>query len=514
MRLQAIILSAAALLVLIAAIPAAQTSNPQSEQAAPQPRPKPPDDNTPRELVYPYYSLREGTESVLSMMDRAPRPIEFTVAVHSQSGQTVVSKPMTIQPAEEVTINVKKLLNDLNVDWRGDFLEGTLSLYFKGKGNPLGGRMIVHGPRESWNIGPVWSSGEFGQNMVPVELDTLWWELGGTRDAEIRVSNITPRTVVADLYLEFSGKQRKLAPLEFGPYEMKRLSVTELLNGMNLTAYKAPIGGLSIIPRGVTNALIARGLITDAESGQQAGLGFPLPQLQAASALHATGVPIGRPSAGSPFAGVKDGNFTPHLYLRNQLDFEQTITLTVELPGEEGPRLIPLPPVKLPGFTTQDIRLDSFYSYLPMPLPYCSLRAQYNGPRGSVIGQLIVVNENNAKVNQILVDNEGDGYAGSLASYWDFDDKTDFLVFLTNMGDQDCRVGFRIEAGGIEYHVTRLKLIPHETKYISLRELRDRQEPDFRGHVLPPTASEGRLSYIRLDNVPMMGRIAEVPRIK
>jgi len=514
MRGRAIILSAAALLTLRPATLCAQTSGPPTEEVVPQTTPKPSDENTPRELVYPYYSLREGTESVLSLMDRAPRPIEFTVAVHSQSGQTVVSTPKTIQPTEEGDIDVKKLLNDLNVDWRGDFLEGTLSIHFKGKGNPLGGRMSVEGPHESWNIGPVWSSGEYGQNMAPVELDTLWWDLGGTRDVALRVSNITPRAMVADLYLEFAGKRHKLAPLQFGPYQMKRLSVTELLNGMNLTAYKAPLGGLSIIPRGVTKALIAQGYITDAELGQQTGVLFPLPQLQAASALHATGVPIGPPSADSPFADIKDGNFTPHLYLRNQLDSEQTITLTVEFPGDEGPRLVPLPPLKLPGFTTKDIRLDSYYNYLPLPLPYCSLRVQYNGPPGSVIGQLTAVNENNAKVNPIPLDNEGNGYVGSLASYWSFDDETDFIVFLTNMGNKDCRVAFKIEAEGVEYNLTRLKLIPHETKYINLRELRNKQEPDFRGNVLPATVTEGRLMYNRADNVPMTGRVAVVPRLK
>ena len=514
MRWRVIIVNAAALLALMGGILFAQTSGLPPEGVAPQTTPKPPDENTPRELVYPYYSLRDGTESVLSMMDRAAWPVEFTVAVHSQSGQTVVSLPKTIQPTEEADIDVKKLLNDLNVDWRGDFLEGTLSIHFKGKGNPLGGRLIVKGPHESWNIGPVWSSGESGQNMVPVKLDTLWWDLGGTRDLALHVSNITAHAVVADLYLQFASKQYKLAPLDFGPYQMKGLSVTELLNNMKLTAYQAPMGGLSIIPRGVTNALIAQGYISDAELGQQTAVQFPLPQLQTASALHATGVPIGPPSADSPFAGAKNSNFTPHLYLRNQLDSEQTIALTVEFPSDEGPRLIPLPPIKLPGFTTQDVRLDSYYSYLHLPLPYCSLRAQYNGPPGSVVGQLTTVNESNAKVNVIPLENEGNGYAGSLSSYWSFDEKTDFLVFLTNMGDKDCRVGLKIEAGSVEYQLMPLKLSPHESQDINLRELRDKQEPDFRGRVLPATVTEGRLMYNRLDNVPMIGRVAVVPRVK
>jgi hypothetical protein len=34
------------------------------------------------------------------------------------------------------------------------------------------------------------------------------------------------------------------------------------------------------------------------------------------------------------------------------------------------------------------------------------------------------------------------------------------------------------EAGGVEYNLSRLKLTPHESKYINLRELRDRLHPE------------------------------------
>ena len=121
-----------------------------------------PDENTPREIIYPYYSLREGGESTLYMMNRALRPIEFTVAIHATSGQTVWTKPMTIQPEERLELDMKKLLTEIGVDYRGDFYAGSVSLHFKGKGNPLGGRMIVKGSGEIWNLGPVWREGEHG----------------------------------------------------------------------------------------------------------------------------------------------------------------------------------------------------------------------------------------------------------------------------------------------------------------------------------------------------------------
>jgi hypothetical protein len=81
------------------------------------------------------------------------------------------------------------------------------------------------------------------------------------------------------------------------------------------------------------------------------------------------------------------------------------------------------------------------------------------------------------------------------------------------MGEKDCRVAFQIEAGGKEYVVPKVKLMPHETRWYSLRDLRDEQIPDARGNLIPKDAAEGRLFYIRMDNVPMMGGVNQVPRI-
>jgi hypothetical protein len=89
---------AAVWLCLMCSVAPGQAPGLPAEPLSPQTAAKPPDENTPRELVYPYDSLRDGAQSMLSMMDRAPRPVEFTVAIHSQSGRTVVSQTKTIGP--------------------------------------------------------------------------------------------------------------------------------------------------------------------------------------------------------------------------------------------------------------------------------------------------------------------------------------------------------------------------------------------------------------------------------
>jgi hypothetical protein len=69
------------------------------------------------------------------------------------------------------------------------------------------------------------------------------------------------------------------------------------------------------------------------------------------------------------------------------------------------------------------------------------------------------------------------------------------------------RIGFQIQANGAHYYLTDLKLNPHETRMIDIRKLRDMQKPDFKGNKIPADAADGSLVWIRLDKVPVVGRL-------
>jgi hypothetical protein len=86
------------------------------------------------------------------------------------------------------------------------------------------------------------------------------------------------------------------------------------------------------------------------------------------------------------------------------------------------------------------------------------------------------------------------------------------ILFLTNESNQPARIGFQVTANGIHYYLTQLKLQPHETRAINIRQLRDAQLADFRKNKIPAAATDGSVSWIRLDNVPVMGRLLVIAR--
>jgi hypothetical protein len=73
-------------------------------------------------------------------------------------------------------------------------------------------------------------------------------------------------------------------------------------------------------------------------------------------------------------------------------------------------------------------------------------------------------------------------------------------------------MGFSVTANGVRYSLTELLLNPHETRVIDLRKLRDAQLPDFQGKLIPADATDGSVTWVRIDNVPVTGRLAVITR--
>jgi len=110
------------------------------------------------------------------------------------------------------------------------------------------------------------------------------------------------------------------------------------------------------------------------------------------------------------------------------------------------------------------------------------------------------------------VQNEGNGWAGSGANPWHLDADTESYAFLANLGDKPARIGFKVWANGQIYYLDSLQLVPHETRMIDLRKLRDAQEADFKKDTIAAEATDGSVLWLGLDNVPVMGRLAVVTR--
>jgi hypothetical protein len=60
----------------------------------------------PRELHFPYYSLRDGFSSTLNLVSDSPTPIDLSIAIHGRAGQTVLTQA-SIQPRQKLALDLR-----------------------------------------------------------------------------------------------------------------------------------------------------------------------------------------------------------------------------------------------------------------------------------------------------------------------------------------------------------------------------------------------------------------------
>lgn len=399
-------------------------------------------------------------------MSDLPKSMDFTLVVRSSQG-LMLTTAKTIQPQEKLSIDLATLITALGGDPDGAFAEGSVAIYFLGTMMPIVGQISIRNPRLGLAHESEMVENDPGRSDVPAVLNGVWWGLGGGNSAKVMVSNTSDKPQFANVYLDFDGKRHAVnPPLLFKPYETKVLDITRLVGSLGVDPAGAPSSGLTIVQIGPHPALIANGKITDPATGFSSTIDFPLPQNENASALHATGLPIGTPTKDSPFAGTR--TFVPHVVVRNLLAAPQTVTITVEYPtaGASSPpngssqtavarplqgaaqggmakgRIIPRPPmpgdkdhhpewgagtgsavgsmtfasIPLGPYGTEDVSLDAAMGQLPLPMPFCSIRIEYSGAPGSVEAEVSSVEITSQMVVDARVENEGNGWAGSGAN--------------------------------------------------------------------------------------------------
>jgi hypothetical protein len=459
----------------------------------------------PRELDFAYYSVRDGFQSQLQLVSDYPKPFSFRIAVHSLSGRTVLHPRIRIRPQQKLSIDMRTLLVQVRVDRDVDFEEGSISITYVLDKSPLLGQVTISNPSYGLVFESLMGENDPGQTALPEALDGLWWGLTADREAKVMVSNTSNQPVTADVALSFGGKRHPIRPLAFDRHETKILSIPELLAVLSVKPEDAPEGGITITGRGSRPMLIAAGMIADWRSGFSTTMHFMLMGMPMSSTLYAAGVPIGAPSGDSPFASA--GIFTPHVIVRNMLPSPQVAAITLEIPSDAGTQQFPLALLTIPPFSTEDASLEQAVALLPKSVPYASIRVQYDGDPGSAMVEVSSVEQNQNLVVDSKLGDPNDPMTGSGINPWHLGDHTEAMLFLTDAGDKPARIGFQIQANGVHYYLTHLKLNPHETRVINIRKLRDMQKPDFKGNKIPASATDGSLVWIRLDKVPVVGRL-------
>jgi hypothetical protein len=472
------------------------------------------DQPMPHEMDFPYYSLRPGFSSVLHLVSQSPSPITYTLVIHSLDGREMRLNPDSLAPHDAIAIDLSKLL--VNAD--EDFAEGSISVSYEGRGPmPVVGQVTTQNAEKHLVYESRMVENDPGMGGLPSELHGMWWGLGDGREATVAVTNTANESASAGITVELKGKRYQGSRLEFRPYETRLLSVRDLLSEAHIPQSEASEGGVTITflgPNPAMPSLIAQGRVVDRASGFSTTLNFLSADNLVSNVFDASGVPIGMPSADSPYANM--GSFVPHVILRNLADIPQEVTLTLTFPATSGSQQRSLRPITVDRYSTKDIALSDFFGELPLPLPYASIRIQHSGVAGTLTAEVSSVEQMGDLVVDNHLANEADRmFTNSGINPWHLDNETDSMLFLTNTGGDLAKVLVRVNASSVEYVLNDVELKPYETVAVDLKAWRRAQQKDRNGNVIPLQTGDGSIHWSRFrGSSTIVGRTLVISRTR
>lgn len=99
----------------------------------------------PRELDFPYYSLKDGYQAKLLLVSDAPQPVDLTIAIRNSAGG-MLTTTATLQPQAKLPFDLASTITGLGGDPTGPYSEGSVAVYYMGTIMPVVGQITEANP--------------------------------------------------------------------------------------------------------------------------------------------------------------------------------------------------------------------------------------------------------------------------------------------------------------------------------------------------------------------------------
>ena len=141
------------------------------------------------------------------------------------------------------------------------------------------------------------------------------------------------------------------------------------------------------------------------------------------------------------------------------------------------------------------------------PIDEAGVDVDYDGPAGSLIGQLTSVDQTGDYAFEVPVkDPHAMNETLSGVYPWTVEGGSDTTLHLKNTTNQPVTALVLITYPGGTYQPSAKRLEPYQTVAIDVQQLKDSQKPDVAGHVFPPEADQGQIAWYQKIPYSMIGR--------
>src|SRR6266851_5111797 len=422
----------------------------------------------------PYFTESGGMNSTLTLNNNETQATSVMVTIFNQKGKQLEVPPISLQPEQAARFSLKELTANAGEDF--DF--GNIQVFFHGTSMGITSQVSIVSVTHRLAFESVETQ---AMDFVSTTLNGIVW----TPDNETKARLALTNTTAALLSVTVLGNE-KVQSIMLKARETRIIELEDFLEESRATL-------LTLDHHGPLGALIATGFALNERTGFSTNFNFVDCATAKVTRLAAAHVRFGQadPQEGFP-AGT---NFTAPLVIANTMDMPTEAQISVTYTVHSATKTVKLTPITLGAREVRLIELSKQMAHngVTEPLEDAGVDISYSHMPGTVIGRLTSYDASGDYSFDVPVKDPVDQGNGGYP--WRLDNGYTTVVHLKNTVDKETTAVLQIRYDSGSYNPDRIKLAPYQTVAIDIRTLRDAQQKDIRGGVMPKNIGSGQLSW-------------------
>ncbi len=439
----------------------------------------------------PYFTESDGMQSTLTLQNNEAEGMSATVTIFNQKGERLAVPPISLQPTQAARFSLKELTANA-----ADFDSGNILVFYHGTSMGITSQVSIVSAIHHLAFESVETE---AMDFASTTLNGIAW----TPDDETKAKLALTNTTSVSLDITATGNE-KLQSITLKARETRVIELEGYLGDSHATL-------VTLNHHGPLGALITTGFALNEKTGFSTNLNFVDCATAKETRLAAAHVRFGQadPQEGFP-AGT---NFTAPLVIANTIDMPTEAQISVTYTVQSTTKTVQLTPVTLGAREVKLIELSKEMAGngVTGPVEDAGVDISYTGMPGTMIGRLSSFDASGDYSFDVPVKDpvgQGDG------SYpWRLDNGYATVVHLKNTLGKEVTALVQLRYEGGSYNPDRIKLAPYQTVPIDIRKLRDAQQKDIRGGVMPKDIEDGQVAWFEEEVGSLIGR-AEVANIR
>jgi len=485
---------------------------PASQPSVQSQRPSPAPERTSDQMTdIPYFTLRDGFSSRLTLNNNAPTPTLVSVTIFNTEGRGQALNPITLGPH-----SVKQIeLRDVVVSEM--FNEGNISVAYYGKEMDITCQVSVYSLKKRVSF----ESREQGMmDFQSSNSNGILWLPQIQAEGFLAITNVSKNKVKIQLSLGSKTSQIALDSRE-----------TRLIKLDEEFGLHPPVAELVKLSHdGLPSDIITTGFALDLESGYSSAFMMVDPKNMRSNHLAGAHFRFGPPTANEVFP--PGTNFTSPLLLANVSDKPVSAHVSIDYTvreklkmshwntkeevdsGKEGGA----PEYKFGTLTVKDLTIapgavarvelsEALEKRGIDRIEEAGVDIDYIAPPGSLIGHLVSADQTGDYSFEVPI-KDPTAWNAMIEGInpWTLEDGTKTVLHLKNTTDQVVHAWVSFTFVGGRYNLPLVSFQPYETVAVDIQKLKDSQEPDAQGLPFPATATHGQAVWFPETPYTLVGR--------